>query len=1173
MAVLVYPRRQHQSDFPNTVFLPHGWLGQDALQAGAQPGRPEQRAAGQHAEQAALQNAPLPPEPLLTSSAPGAAPAEAGAVLAGTGQGTASPADTGSMLGSAVDNMADKVSDSAGGSVADGAAGSVADGATDGATGIVAGSAAASEAPPGALPPAAPPPASPPPKKRWRIWRFIKWSFCLIVLALLAVIGYLAWQEMHDARYQAEFFHKIAAKARYQVAPGPSDAIRFPHESPYDERLGYANLPTFLQRLTTRDYQITHQARITPQMMELVDYGLFAPYPEKTRVGLEINDCRNEILFRARFPERTYADFAGVPPLLVKSLLFIENRELLDPSWPKRNPAVEWDRLGKAVLEQLLNSVTGGHKTAGGSTLATQIEKYRHSPEGRTSNIRDKLRQMVSASLRAYQASEETGAARQRIVLDYLNTVPLSAKPGFGEVNGMGDGLWVWYGRDFAEVNQLLSQLGQAKQITPAMALAYKQALSLMIAQRRPSYYLGDPNSDLGELTNVHLRLLAKNKLISSALLDATLAVKLTALPGLLRTARASSFVERKASNAVRTNLASMLGDSRLYNLDRLDLQVSSTLDQQAQNVVGKALRALVQADTAREAGLQGKGMLGNGDPAQVVYSVTLLEKGEQGNYLRIQTDNYDQPLDINDGAKLDLGSTAKLRTLISYLDIIATLHHRYAEMDEDQLRAVVLDPKDKLSQWAVDYFLAHVEEEITLPDLLEAAMMRSYSANPGEGFFTGGGMHYFGNFKSEDNGRVLSVREGLRHSVNLVFVRLMRDVVRYYMFQTPGSSASLLQNANDPRRANYLARFADSEGKQFIARFHAKYKGKTYDQALAILLQNTNPTPTRLAAIFRTIHPEAGIAQFDAFAKAHLSTYSGVASERWAKLYVQHAPENMSLADRGYLARVHPLELWVVGFLRTHPNASLSQMVAASAKERQQTYAWLFATHRKHAQDRRIAGLLEVEGFLEIHRQWKKMGYPFDSLVPSYATALGASADRPAALAEMMGILLNNGVKKPTWRIGSLHFAAQTPYETRLSRKPVAGEQVLNPDVAKAVIDATRDVVSLGTARRLNGAFVAKDGTVLPVGGKTGTGDQRFDVVGAGGRLIESRFVNRSATFVFHIGDRFFGSITAYVRGPQAEHYDFTSALPVQLLKTLAPALMQLVDPASGKACVADIP
>ena len=33
-------------------------------------------------------------------------------------------------------------------------------------------------------------------------------------------------------------------------------------------------------------------------------------------------------------------------------------------------------------------------------------------------------------------------------------------------------------------------------------------------------------------------------------------------------------------------------------------------------------------------------------------------------------------------------------------------------------------------------------------------------------------------------------------------------------------------------------------------------------------------------------------------------------------------------------------------------------------------------------------------------------------------------------------------------------------------------------------------------------------------------------------------------------------------VHGPQAENYSFTSALPVQLLKVLAPSLMPLVDP-----------
>ena len=252
------------------------------------------------------------------------------------------------------------------------------------------------------------------------------------------------------------------------------------------------------------------------------------------------------------------------------------------------------------------------------------------------------------------------------------------------------------------------------------------------------------------------------------------------------------------------------------------------------------------------------------------------------------------------------------------------------------------------------------------------------------------------------------------------------------------------------------------------------------------------------------------------------------------------------------------------MGYLGGHPGATAAQVIAASTAERQAVYQWLFSTSRKHAQDSRILGLLEVEGFLEIHRQWKRMGYPFDSLVPSYASALGASADRPAALAELMGILVNGGVRKPVERIESLHFAAATPYETLLQHRAGKSERVLPEEVARAVLGVIREVVDEGTARRAKGAFVGADGNELPVGGKTGTGDHRFDVYGAGGQLLESRVVNRSATFVFNIGERYFGSITAYVHGPQAANYDFTSALPVQLLKLLAPSLMPLMEPRS---------
>ncbi|MFC0251118.1 transglycosylase domain-containing protein [Massilia consociata] len=999
-----------------------------------------------------------------------------------------------------------------------------------------------------------------PRKRRFRTW------FYVTLLILLVLLGGWGAFEIRTSRLQARIFAEMAGDLSFRMEKGPSPAIRFPAASPFDTRLGYAGLPAYLERLQARGYHIDAQARISPKMVEMADLGLYATYHEKTKVGLEILDCRAQPMFTSRFPERFYHTFDDAPQLLVQSLLFIENRELLDPAYPHRNPAVEWDRFSKAVFDKTLSSVGlgGGGRVAGGSTLATQIEKYRHSPEGRTGSLHDKLIQMASATLRAYQDGEDTSRARRQIVLDYLNTVPLSAKPGYGEVNGIGDGMWVWYGRDFDKVSKML----KGPMDTPEAVTAYKEALSLMIAQRRPAYYLGAGEQDLERLTDSHLRVLAQSGVISPQLRDAALQVRLNPAQGSgVAPPGADAFVSRKAANAVRNHLGYLVGDSRLYNLDRLDLSVVSTLDSQVQQAVTDALRKMSDAEHAKTAGLTGKGLLGNGDPAQVVYSFTLMERGEHVNYLRVQTDNYDQPLDINEGAKLDLGSTAKLRTLVTYLDIVDQLHKRYEPMDRIGLMGVNADPKDRMTQWAVEYFQALPDgADRGLAPMLAAAMERRYSANPGEAFFTGGGLHTFGNFSRLDNSKIMTVTEALRNSTNLVFVRMMRDVVRYYMFQLPGSSAQLLADADDPRRAMYLSRFADREGKDFLAKFWNKYKGKSPAEIEALLFSGVRPFASKLAAAHRTVAPEATLAQFGEFIHKSLPPSNDMEPDRIPKMYEMYDPRNMSLADRGYVASVHPLELWLVGYLRTHPKAGWTEITNASVKERQEVYSWLFKTHRKHAQDKRIAGLLEVEAFLKIHAQWKKMGYPFESLVPSYATTLGASADRPASLAELMGIIVNGGVRKPVERIDSLHFAKDTPYETLVKRTKGGGkEQVLAPEVARVVADAIQGVVTDGTAKRVKTAFVQSDGSVIAVGGKTGTGDQRFEVYARGGRVIESRYVNRSATFVFNIGERFFGSMTAYVAGPQSGNYDFTSALPVQLLANLSPSIMPMIEPPAG--------
>ncbi len=1001
------------------------------------------------------------------------------------------------------------------------------------------------------------------PREGWRVERrrglFPRSWFVRILLVLGVAVSVAVWLEMRESWVQARFFSEWAQGSGYSVEPGGNPDIWLPAVGPYDERLGYARLREALPRLAAAGFEVTAQARQTHGFREITGRGLYPIYREKSQAGLSVLDRRGESLYATLFPQRQYGGFETIPPVVVESLLYIENRELLDADHPRRNPAVEWDRFGRAVIGQAVRAVDpDGASRAGGSTLATQIEKFRHSPGGRTQGAREKLRQMASASLRAYQAGEETFTARRRIVLDFVNSVPLGAVPGVGEVNGLGDGLWAWYGRDFNEANRLLL----AASTDPVAAAApFKESLSLFIAQRRPSELLGENAARLGELADSHLRLLARDGIISERLRDAALAVVLkprdTPLPP-----PPVSFVERKAVNAARAVLADFLDVDNLYALDRYDLSARTTLDAAAQNAVTRFLAGLKEDATLKCLGLKGDRLLTRGDPAEVRFSFTLFEATPQGNLLRVQADNVDQPLDINVGTKLDLGSSAKFRTMVSYLEVVADLHRRYGGLDAEGLRGVRTGGGDNLTRWALDH-LTRAEDK-GLPTMLDAALERRYLASPQETFFTGGGLHTFQNFKREDDAKVPSVYEALEQSVNLPFVRIMRDVVHYHAFEAEDAPGSDLRTGEEAARRRFLSRFADQEGRAFLAHFYRKYRGTPPEDLLPALISDLRPLPSRLAAAFLGVEPQADFAAFAAFMAGQLGERAG-SEVQLRKLYATYAPLRLNLSDQGYLARVHPLELWLVGYLKQNPGAGFDQVVAASVKERQEAYRWLLNSRFRHAQDVRIRIALEAVAFERIAAAWKKVGYPFERLVPSFATAIGSSADRPAALAELMGVVINDGIRQATVRVDELRFAAGTPFETQLAWTPRPGVRVLPAEVAAAARKALLRVVNNGTARRVKDTYRDADEKPLPVGGKTGTGDHRFDVIGAGGQVKFSRVVNRAATFVFYVGDRFFGTVTAFVPGEQAAAYDFTSALPVQIFKEMEPLLRPLVSGRPG--------
>jgi len=98
-------------------------------------------------------------------------------------------------------------------------------------------------------------------------------------------------------------------------------------------------------------------------------------------------------------------------------------------------------------------------------------------------------------------------------------------------------------------------------------------------------------------------------------------------------------------------------------------------------------------------------------------------------------------------------------------------------------------------------------------------------------------------------------------------------------------------------------------------------------------------------------------------------------------------------------------------------------------------------------------------------------------------------------------------------------------------------------------------------TAKRLKGALVRRDGSVVAIGGQDRHGRPSFrrlrprravDLV-ARRRPFGYLGLSSSATATF-------GTIMAYVHEPYAANYKFTSAMPSQLLKALVPSLLRLI-------------
>ena len=981
------------------------------------------------------------------------------------------------------------------------------------------------------------------PPRWWSRWsasllRFLRRRRDWLAVAALAgaLLAVLSLHELRTSAFQARWFSEKTARLSYTVAAGESPAIVFPVHGPFDRQRGYTRIRDLAESLKAQGFEVTEQARFSPELVGYARDGLTPPVRFPTRAGLRLRGMAGTVLYE-RPREMVFDSFEAIPALARAAVLFVENRELLTPGDPRRNPAVEWDRALRVAVFQALGAVGFNFSRAGGSTLATQTEKYRHSAGGRTESVADKLRQMFAASLRAYRNGPDTRAARREILVDYLNSMPLSAAPGYGEVHGLGEGLGAWFGLGFEEAMTAL-----ADPAAPGQARTFRHVLALVCAVREPSRMLLTDRAGLDARVDSFVRLMSREGEItedfaSRVLAEATTFARRPPSSGLTAPAH------RKPVDAARRELLTWLGAVDFYELDRIHVDVDTTLDADLQARVFELLMSLREPEVAARHGLQGPRMLREGRNDDVIFSFILYERTAAGPKLRVQADTSEGAFDLNEDMKLELGSTAKLRTLVHYLELIARLRAELSAVAPAGGAEGDGRPKDPLTRW-VARTLAQ-RPGITEAEILDAALDRPYSASPGPGFFTGGGVHHFHNFSNREDAMVPSVREATWRSTNLVFIRLMEDLMRYHRARLPYDADAVLRDPANAGRRALLQRVVEEESQQALDRAFVRFRGVPRDDLAATLLGTKARSPRHLAILHAawTQGPitEEGLA-------AWLAAQAGEAARAQApRLLRAYSNPRLTLADFAYLLGRRPLDVWVAGELYRDQGLSLADLRGRSAASREVAWAWLLKGRNRSAQDRRLRILAERDAFRAMQPHWQRLGFPFE-LVPSLATSIGSSADRPAALADLVRILQADGLRTRPRRTNVLRLAEGTPYHTTLLASRAVGERVLSPAVAQAARAAMVGVVEKGTARRLAGAFVLPNGVVVPAGGKTGSGDNRL-----GGRAVD-----RTATFTFFIGDRYHGAMTAYVAGPGAARHHFTSGLVVAILKLAAPAIVE---------------
>ena len=159
-----------------------------------------------------------------------------------------------------------------------------------------------------------------------------------IALGLTAVFSVAA--AMAYPHLQHLYFKHVASKTNVTLVPANSNAPKAKApDGPYDKRNGYTDIDAYSARLAAQGYPLV--ARASSETPSILGYKIYPPYKEKAQTGLTITADTGELTYQSEFPRQVYANYDSIPPILLQSLFYAENRELLEPHDEDWNPAIE----------------------------------------------------------------------------------------------------------------------------------------------------------------------------------------------------------------------------------------------------------------------------------------------------------------------------------------------------------------------------------------------------------------------------------------------------------------------------------------------------------------------------------------------------------------------------------------------------------------------------------------------------------------------------------------------------------------------------------------------------------------------------------------------------------------------------------------------------------------